>query len=187
MHPERSLNMTYTFLQTVPYYTIAQSALTSTVGAYYFSLSQLPQATTFTSLFDQYRVDELEVTLFPMFRANAFPASVGAVLTPLIYTVVDLDDATAPSLLSDLYEYQNTQVHSDDKPFSFRFKPKVGLATYTGGLAGYTVTNGWIDAASTSVQHYGWKHALSPGSSGQVALQVWNVSTKVKISFKNVR
>lgn len=186
-NPERSLGVTYQFIQTLPHYTIAQSSLTSSVGSYSFTLSSLTQAATFTGLFDQYRVEEIMVTLSPMFRANALATPVGSTLIPFIYTVVDLDDDAAPALLTDLLEYNTCQTHSDEQSFSFTFRPKVAVSTYTGGVSGYIVTNGWIDCANTAVKHYGWKHAVTPAAFAQTALQVWNVSTRVRLSFKNVR
>lgn len=150
-------------------------------------LNQLSQANNLIAIFDTYRIDEVEVTFFPMFRANAFPTTVGNILVPLIYTAVDLDDSASPGGVFALEEYGCCQIHSDDKPFSFSYKPKWAAAAYAGMTTGYAVAGGWLDCGYPSVQHFGWKYAVTPGATGQTALQVWNVSMKVKVSFKNVR
>jgi len=184
--PISMLNKEYSFIQTINSTAIGQLAITPNLGAFYFRFADLNQSSSFAVLFDQYKIDMIEATFYPMFRANAM-VSVASIVTPLLYTAVDLDDATAPASIAALNEYSVCQCHGDDGPFKVVFKPHVAIAAYSGTFASFANQSSWIDVASTTVQHYGLKWGITPGLSGQTIFQEWNVNFRIAIRFKNVR
>lgn len=176
----------YAFEQVIAPFAINQVAISPTLGSFFFTLSLLDQASTFTSLFDQYKIAKIQIDFWPMYRANS--VALHADLIPLIYTAVDYDDATAPVSLTDIRQYQNVTMHDDSEKFSVTFVPHVAVSSYSGAFGSFNnVTSPWIDAGSPSVQHYGLKYAVSGGASGQTNLQAWNVTFKMWVQFKNVR
>jgi hypothetical protein len=136
-------------------------------------------------VFDQYRIEAVEVTFRPQFTSNGMEAGTN-ILVPTLYTVVDYDDANAipitnlrqyDSCLQSLYE---TQVR--------RFTPHCAAAMYqASAFSGYgNVTAPWIDASTPGVQHFGVKYAITAGNAGQTVLQNWTITVRAKMSFRNV-
>jgi len=167
---------------------VAQVSTTPILGAFQFAMSGLDQYATFAALFDQYRLDWIECMFSPMFRANAM-AGTNAVAVAMIYTAVDYDDASTPGSEAVVRQYQNCICHDDSEPFVIRWKPAIALAAYGGSaFTSYANRQGqWIDWSSSGVPHYGLKYAITPGQSGQTTYQVWNLTTRLYFSCKNVR
>lgn len=155
-----------------------------------FKLSYLSQASTFASLFDQYMINRVEVTLYPMYRATSISgvANPYYLQTPLIYSTYDPDDNNALSS-SAITEYQNCEIHDDSAAFTVGFQPKAAVALYRSTTAAYAATDKplWIDCSSTDVPHYGFKFTISAGGVGQTSFQAWNVTAKYFLSFRAVR
>lgn len=155
-----------------------------------FKLSYLSQASTFASLFDQYMITLVEVTLYPMYRATSMSgvANPYYLQTPLIYTTFDPDDSN-PLSVSAITEYQNCEIHDDSAAFIVRFRPKAAVALYRSTTTAYAATDQplWIDCSSTDVPHYGFKFTISSGGVGQTSFQAWNVTAKYHLSFRAVR
>lgn len=176
----------YSFVQTFDQSTISQTATTPHFGSFVIQLSFLDNVTPFTTLFDQYRFDWCECIFRPMYTAQALTA-LSSVIVPQLYTVIDYDDPTPLSTLNGMREYQNLQM-SELETVVRRFKPHAALAAYTGSFSGYgNLESPWIDCASSTVQHYGVKYAIDAGDTGQTALQTWNCTMRVGVSFRNVR
>jgi hypothetical protein len=177
----------YTVVQTIDTtYTLSQAALTESTLGFNFKLTDLAQYTTFQNLFDQYMIDEVQMILRP---AGNYSAVIGinTEKIPLLYVVIDYDDSSTPSGVSQLKEYSNCSV-SLFETVCVRFKPHVAMAAYSGSFTSFAnVKSTWIDVAYPSVQHYGVKMACEAGLSGQSNLQYWDISIKYKISFRNVR
>jgi len=180
-------NQVYTIMQDIVDSPFSQIASFSVFRANPFRLVDLDQATDLVQVFDQYRIDEIEVTFRPNYTAN--PLGVAATtLVPLLYTVVDYDDAVTPATIPELRARSNC-TESMYETVIRRFVPHVADATWA-GTSGYEQGNSsrkWIDCAAEEVEHYGIKYGCSPGNPGQVVFQTWVVSTRYKISFKNIR
>jgi hypothetical protein len=173
------------FIQEIPSTTLAQTAITSAFAAYGFQFSFLDQVASIQALFDQYRIAMVEVTLRPMYNAVTMQSS--GTTVPLLYTVVDYDDATAPTALGTLRAYANC-IESEYETQVRRFVPHAALGAYTGSFGGFAnVPAPWLDAASSTVQHYGLKIGIDPGQSGQTALQAWTITFRYLLQVRNVR
>ena len=72
-----------------------------------FNLSQLPNHSEFTSLFDSYKINMVKVELVPQFDS----ANVGAITSTNVisqnYSVLDYDDITVRTTMDTLMQYQN--------------------------------------------------------------------------------
>jgi len=166
---------------------INQVATTPTLGSYGFTISELDQFSSFSAIWDQYRITKIDVTFSPMYRGTPIQATNNVVI-PYIYVAVDYDDVSTPSSIATLREYQNCIVRNDEKSFTVSFKPSVALAAYSGSFTSYAnVSEQWLDMASSGVVHYGIKYAVDPGWSGQTNFQSWNVNYRFWVEFKNVR
>lgn len=152
-----------------------------------FTLSQAPEYTEFTSLFDEYRICALEVTFKPKFNMMTV-TSPTAVVTPLLYTAIDYDDATVPASAAELEEYQTCVVTNFNRSVKRTIVPKNATAVYQSTTAtSYGVARPWLDCAYASVPYYGLKAVVEGGAIGQVALQAWDISVKYYLEFRIVR
>jgi len=164
-----------------------QFASVDKFAAYEFKLSDLTDYTSWISVFDQYRIDEIQAIIRPL------STSVGLQIPttnkpPLIFTVVDYDDSTVPTTIAELKQYTNCAI-SLYETVVVNIKPHMAIAAYSGSVfTSFANMQGqWIDAASASVPHYGIKMGIEGGDSGQVNLQVVDITMRYKVSFKNIR
>jgi hypothetical protein len=182
---QMSDNQVFTVMQDVVESKFTQTALTPAFGVVLYQLSFLDQSSSFEAVFDQYRIDEIEVTFRPMFNSN-FLAAPSAQIIPMLYVAVDYDDATAPTTLAYLREYSNCTM-SQYETVVRRWVPHVAVAAYNGAFGGYrNETAPWIDCASDTVQHYGIKFGCDAGVNAQTLLQVWTITARLRVSFRNV-
>jgi len=134
---------------------LTSSASVSTFGALYFTVGALDQISSLTALFDQYRINEIEVWIMPRTTNNTVTSNTG-----LQATVVDYDDETVLGTFASALDYTNVVVGTGIEGQYRRFKPHAAIAAYSGTFASYANEESpWIDAASTGVRHYGVKTA----------------------------
>jgi hypothetical protein len=177
-------NMVYSFVQYIPdvLYTQTYPALYNT--ALNYQLASLDQVNTYTALFDQYRIDEVQVTLRPTFNVGIQGLGTPS---PIIYTVIDYDDSSALGTIAAFRQYNNcTETQFETVVRSF--KPHAAMAAYTGTFVGFANEESpWLDCSSTTIQHYGYKFAIAPPPSSTTSLYSVALTTRMKISFRNVR
>lgn len=171
----------------------------STAGDGFFSmkflLSDLPQASTYGSLFDAYRINKVVIVFTPMLGPytgvnGISAASTGAFDEPL-YTVIDRDDITVPTALSQLEEYETLKMTPSYRKHKRVFTPAIAMEVYKAS----GVTNGysqkykqWIDIASNDVDHYGIKGCIQgPSTAGNARRAAWMVRAKLYFQCKQVR
>ncbi len=171
-----------------PAYTtqINQQANANTLGALNFTLAQMTNYLGMADIWDLYRVDYLEFTFRPQFKANNATMFANSVI-PNIYAVIDLDDSSTPTFIG-IQEYQSCQIHQTDD-FTIRFKPAVRSGVYDGTnvVAAGTVMSPWLDTGNINIPHYGVKYGVDAGMVGQTSLQSWRVNLVVGITFKAVK
>jgi hypothetical protein len=132
------------------------TSATPGLPAYYskaFSLSDFLGATSLTSVFDQYRFDQIECWL-EVSNPNAVAQY------PQVSSAVDLDDATTPTAIGQVFDHIGAVTGVGVGGHYHRFRPHMALATYSGAFTSYAnIPAGWVDCASPNVQHYGFKAA----------------------------
>jgi len=175
-------NKIYSVKQNLPD-TYVASSTAAVYGAYSYTVGALDNATNFANVFDQYRIDRLQVTFRPMNVATPLVnTATGGFIAPIIYTAIDYDDATAPTTVAQIRDFQNCSSHLYET-FTLDWKPH---AAYTvGGSISGQVTSPWIDWATPNVTHYGVKLAIPAGTAGFE--QQWTVSIVMYLSNRNVR
>lgn len=159
--------------------------------------SVMPDYADFTGLFDQYRIDKVEVRLIPAYADGGITTTSQSWL-PTIVHAIDEDDSNAASNLV-LQQYgsakytQLTSSGGEIKPLRV-FTPKCDVAVYrTGATFAYgslTDKAKWIDVAYPDVPHYSFKAALDPVSvaiGANLTIAPINIVVKYHMSFRTVR
>jgi len=173
-----------TMVQQLPDQLISQVANSVGAGSYVFTFGQLDQYAQLGYVFDQYRFDCIEVTFRP--TGNAIPLQVAAVVVPQLYTAIDYDD-NGTLTLPLIRAYANCALSTAETQVR-RFVPAMAVAAYAGTFTAYAARQRqWCDCASIAIQHYGIKYCIDAGNTGQTLLQTWNVSFRVRVSFKYIR
>lgn len=132
-----------------------------------FKLSDVPNSSEFTSLFDAYRIKGVKLEFVPIYNSheiNEGPAAspFDRVGIPVMTFARDLDDSTAPASENTLLQYAtNKRINLSSKKSIYIANPRVAQTVYQAGLtAAYSEArkNVWIDCANPDVPHYGLKY-----------------------------
>jgi len=147
-------NLDHHFVRTWDYGTLVPTA--SDGGwSFAWTFDSFPAYTDFTTLYDAYRIDRVEVTweLVP----TALTVTKSSAIMPIILAWPDYDDSTAPATLitssqvSQMERFNMTEA----KPSVRRsIVPRVAL---TSGVTAIQKATPWIDMATTNITHYGVK------------------------------
>lgn len=167
---------------------------TPVATAYSFALSQLPNVSDFTSLFDQYKLTGVKVTLTPAL-SEGIASPLAGTASPLgfsrVHSVIDYDDNTAPTSEDQLLEYGS---HKSTAPFqthSRYIKPKLLQEIYRSSLTtAYSPrANTYLDLTYTDVPHLGMKVWISaPNTNAGTAQSItYKVYQTMYFTCKNVR
>lgn len=154
--------------------------LTGTAGyapycnSFAFQLANLPNATDFTNLFDQYMLSHVQVKFYLSVDPSA--QSAATAYQPRMFFVRDHNDSTAPATLNELRERGDcqTRVLSVARPLVINVKPSVLAETLkTGGTTTYSPRyKTWLPTANTDVPHYGLKWAIDDFTNTNYKLNV---------------
>lgn len=124
-------------------------------GGYTFALSNLPDYTEFTSLYDQFRIKWVKVKF--IFQTQV--AETAPVNSPgMFYSVIDLDDASAPTLsyCQSAKWAKLTQAVGTHTRF---LRPRTLTQLYNGLGSAYAVNKiQWLDCDYANTPHYGLKY-----------------------------
>lgn len=172
-----SRNKIYTFERVYNLPAITSPASVDVSGVIGPSLSQFPGYTDLTSLFDQYRIIQIQI--------DFVPSSSSGVYVPF-YSAIDYDDYTVAAGLGDLLQYQTLMVTQSAAVHTRVFNPRIAAAAY-GGVVFTSYANlpgtTWIDVASPSVNYYGLKYYWPAGASTGILTPV----VKAVIQCRSVR
>jgi hypothetical protein len=169
---------------------IHQNAATPLFGAVGFSLVDLPQSGTWTSAFDQYRIDYVHFRVRSRNTAlNVANLSGTTEAVPQLTFVVDYDDATALASIAALQNYDNSHEFEANDSFDIVLRPCCTPAIFSGGaFTGYGTKRGqWLDCANNAIPHYGVKFGVSGLDVTTTSSWYWDVQAYYVISFKGVR
>lgn len=120
-------------------------------------LNQLPNYTDFTALFDQYKITHAQFKFIPHFNVGQVPLGPQNTQVARLVTVIDQDDDTNLTGLTQAMQYSSLEESLLDKERTRDFTPLPLLQTYrTSTTTGYNTPDRpvWIDAADTDVPHY---------------------------------
>lgn len=147
-----------------------------------FNLGQVDQVSALQTIFDEYRIPEVEAWIIPQVSASVSNARTG-----LYSTAIDFDDATNLTTTAQALDYESCVTIPQTSGVYRRFQPHAANALYA--PSAFTsfgnVPSPWIDSASSAVSHYGLKLAADANVGG--SSQVFNLRLRLRIQFKNVR
>jgi len=179
--PERSMpgvdNKPYKIVQSaLRQASFATSASVPSFQSYGFAFSDLDQYTSFTAVFDQYKITGIEFWLIPQAPAVLNAGEVA--------TVVDYDDTTNLSTFAAAEDYQNCQVGKTIEGHYRKFVPHIAVAAYSGAFTSFMNLNEqWIDCSYPGVLHYGVKVASTVTTNAAT----FDALIRYHVSFRNVR
>lgn len=132
-----------------------------------FQLSDLPNVSEYSSLFDQFKITGVKLRIVPKVGMTTQGSSTGTVATVgygQVVTAIDYDDAAAPISKDSLLEYGSAKYTSVSRIHTRYIKPKVLNAVWVNiASTGYSpVRAPWIDQANTNLPHYGIKMWIDP-------------------------
>lgn len=115
-----------------------------------FQISNIPNSSSYLSLFDQYRITKIEVWIQAQNTNNGGH-------TGMLYSAVDYDASATGLTPTQLSQYANVTIAPLGSIGHFHsFVPHVAVAAYSGTFTSYAnETAPWIDSNSPNVQHYG--------------------------------
>lgn len=134
-----------------------------TLSSMTYTLSQLPNVSDFTALFDQYKITHVKLYA----KLTLDPSAQTAVNSfyPTMYYSVDHDDSATPTSLNDMREHGRTKmvVLRPNRYTAINIKPAV-LNEVSRNPSGTTTFvpkwRQWVDMAHPDTVHYGLKYAL---------------------------
>jgi hypothetical protein len=155
------------------------STTAPTYGSVFFTPASITDYSSAQTLFDTFKVLQLEVQFVPrQVDTN--------VQNPLLYTVIDYDDANLPTSSAQLMQYDTCQISQSGVLVSRVLHPKAAIAAYTGAFTGYaqSTSNMWFDCASTTLQFYGVKYATESAPTASVYYELIVTAT---VAFRSNR
>jgi hypothetical protein len=182
-----SLERVYRFKKRQQTALVAQVANVDTLGSFQFTLSTVNGQSQLCQSFDSYKIEFVECIFRPVYNMMAVSSN-ATVITPLLYTAIDLDDNSNPASLGALLEYGTCSESNFDKSVTRSFRPRVAKALYDGSVfTSYGMDTPWIDCNSNTVKHFGIKYGIQAGASGQTNLQAWRVDFVYYLAFRYPR
>ncbi len=147
-----------------------------------FSLANLSEASSFTSIYDQYRIAGVELELVAVTQPGVTAATTTAYAFCAV--VVDLDDAAALASYSLALNYANLAILPPGRGLRKRIKPHVNSETNTNSAV-VNLTSPWLDCSDTTVPHFGFKFAVKQSTS--TFISSWYRFYRLDFEFRCVR
>lgn len=152
----------------------------------------MPGVAEFTALFDQYRIDYVEVRV--NFSANSQSTNSLNHGMPEFFFAKDYDDASATTL-NDIQQYDNVetwQPTGSSTSYMVKLKPRAANLFYNGVTSGYAPSNAnqFFDTASSAIPFYGLKCAwqvLAPAGGTERHMGYLNFTVKYHMTFKGLK
>jgi len=153
-----------------------------------FSLSSVRNATDFTNLFDNYRIDKVDLYFRLVNNPDAQTSTtIPSSYFPTLWYVKDVDDTTSMTV-ADMQEKQGVKrvIMNPQTLVKISVIPKFQKMVYqTLTNTGYGPASGWLDCIDTNVPHYALKTVFNVPAVGVD----WNVEVQAKyhMSFKGAQ
>jgi len=174
--PERLNRITVPMTVFVPSFLTTSTTVPHFVATS-FQINQFDLEPEYLALFDQYKIDIIELWLEPNIPANT------GVAWGELATCIDLDDATIPTTVNSVAGHPGALVGQGSQGRYHKFIPHIAVAAYNGSFGGFLNSAPcWIDSASSNVQHFGFK--VAAGATG-AAVVSYNLTIRAQVSFKN--
>lgn len=157
--------------------------------SYTFKLDNVVNPQDFTNLYDQYRINKVQLMLEPLWDQAGNGSGLNQ--NRRIRVVHDYNDANPLTQEDDYLEYSNCKSYFpwSKRGIKITLYPKIAnIVENAGGAAtAFTTMNSnrvWLNIADDEVPHFGLK-IFVPGSMAPVDLQMFTVRAKFWLSMKN--
>jgi hypothetical protein len=175
-------NLPYRISQITDQGTILTTSSTSDVFyAKSFQASDLDQYSTLASVFDQYKIDSVEVWITPSYQDITGPNP-----NSYYFTAIDYDDAQNFTSIAQIRQVPNCTDTSSYEGVYRKFVPHSALVSggnlsvAGNGLANIPAT--WQDVAYNGVPHFGLKIVAKASN----VTTTFSLQTRMNLSFRNV-
>lgn len=151
-----------------------------------FSLGDLTNASEFTTLYDQWKLNGVKIELIPKYsQSNPVENAITTIVQqPNVHTVIDYDSSALLGM-TDIVQYQNMKTTRGNAIHKRFLKPKVSynILSATGASVRSPTTRAWIDCSATNVLYRG---VLGTITSGNISCS-YDLKMTYYLAFKNVR
>lgn len=172
---------------------VVQNSSSPIYGQLSFCLADLNQVTTFSSMFDRYRFEKVQLRFTSRNQSvSVFNIASPNNTVPSMLVAVDRDDSTAPASTAALTEYDNSINIPGTCSFDLTLIPSV-VSTIANASSSATSSvihrsdEEWLDIAATNIPNFGVKFAITSLPVSTSAAWYWDIEAWYVISFKNVR
>jgi hypothetical protein len=161
---------------------IAPSA-TFVSGGFAFTLNDLPELSSFTNLYEFWRLDSISLEFIPITTMVTVAASAQQ-CQPLL-VALDYEGVSAPPNVNSLLDYTNLTIIPVNKRKKISFRPRALIGATNGSTiqSGISEQSPWIGVGTTGIQHYGVRYGIA-ASTTQSNGYAWAVYAKYFVSFK---
>lgn len=137
-----------------------------------FTLASFGGFAEYQAVFDQYKIDEIEVWVTPSGVGNP---------DGTYWTAIDLDDNTTPGSQNAVSLKQGAVCSGMSAGHYHCFKPNVEPAAAQGASRSFAAEPMWCDSAFSDINHYGLKiySTATPGGAINLALRY-----RARVSFR---
>lgn len=149
---------------------------------------------SYTSVFDQYRIDRFSVTWRPAIRTPVALGAAPLIIPPQCISFIDFDGNVDPTTLTQalVRAYASSNYGDAGSPHSRTIVPRYLVWNAAEGSTGgnSTLATGWIDTNSPRTQHYGigfYLSAMVSGASVPVTFDAGVFELEARISFRGGR
>jgi hypothetical protein len=159
---------------------------TDILGSLTFKLSDLPELSSFTNIYEQYKFVKVEVSFIPL--VNLVNTTTGTPASHPLLVVIDYNNNGNPPNINALLDYTNLKITPCNKAVKITLQPHSLALMYDGsaGQAGGSIPAQWITTTQTSIVHYGIRYGIKSTGSGTIIPQNWAVYLKYTVLFKGV-
>lgn len=153
------------------------------IKGFSFTLNQLPNASEFTALYQQYRVDRVTVEYLPRTIASN---NLNLNEWGNMYSIVDPTTAAPLTSIDDFAQRQNVKRTRECSYHRRSFVPAVATPNYVNGLTwGYGPRwRQWLATGDASVPHYGFIIGIENRDNVD---HLYDVQVTYHVSFRNVK
>lgn len=155
---------------------------------YTFRLSDLPNYTEFTALYDQYKIEKVKLQFFPRFDTT-LPSSTGAGFTnTLLYNINSEDGTNRMTTEYDALQAMSAKMRVTNDPFTIWVKPKFQVEVASSlSFSAAQPSTGWLDCDNFGVQHVGHEIGGYQMAAGAGQTNEWKCYATYYVAFKDIK
>lgn len=165
------------------------SGSTAYLNSFEFKLSDLPNYSEFTALYDSYQIKGVKFVFVPTFSNATFEVGSPTLSTTIYwgaarcYSAIDLNDASNPGTINEIREYSNCRMSKFIRGHKRYLKPRLIDA----GDAYNLQKNIWLKTAAPTEIHYSLKFGIDFSVSSGSSYPVGRVEAVYYLAMKSAR